>query len=315
MTVKKIILCQFFTFIIMAFLLSACGQKAKLDSKTNAAYVNGAPISRHELSMEMSRLQQRFYSNKMSKEQIKEMKKQVLAILIGGRILYQAGRESGIAASPAEIKSELAKIKRQYPGSKTFKNNFTRAEMRRKVVVDKFIRREFADKTIVTDEESRKYYHNHLADFTRPAQVKISQIMIKSAPNDSRDKRQAALKKIKAVQKKLQQGADFAKLAREYSEDPSKANGGNMGFLMQGQMPKAFEDVVFKLKKGAVSTVINTGYGYHLLMVTGNKPAYVTPYADIEKKLKVYLKQRDIQRKLEAFIKQRRDKAKIHIFI
>ncbi len=315
MSVKKVILCQFFTFIIMAFLLSACGQKAKLDSKTNAAYVNGVPISRHELSMEMSRLQQRFYSNKMSKEQLKEMKKQVLAILIGGRILYQAGTESGIEATPSEIKSALAKVRLQYPGSKTFKNNFTKAEMRRKVVVDKFIRREFADKTIVTDEETRKYYHDHLADFTRPALIKISQIMIKTSQNDPRDKRQAALKKIKAVREKLQQGADFAKLARKYSEDPSKANGGNMGFLMRGQMPKAFEDVVFKLKNGMVSAVISTGYGYHILMVTGNKPAYVTPYADIEKKLKGYLKQRDIQRKLEAFIKQRRDNTKIHIFI
>ncbi len=315
MTVKKVILCQFFTFIIMALLLSACGQKAKLDSKTNAAYINGVPISRHELSMEMSRLQQRFYSNKMSKEQVKEMKKQVLAILIGGRILYQAGTESNIEASPAEIKGELAKIKRQYPGSKTFKNNFTKAEMRRKVVVDKFIRQEFADKTVVTDEESRKYYHSHLADFTRPPLIKISQIMIKTAPNDSQDKKQAALEKIKAVQKKLQHGADFAKLARRYSEDPSKANGGNMGFLMRGQMPKAFENVVFKLKSGTASAIISTGYGYHILMVTGNKPAYVTPYADVEKKLKEYLKQRDIQRKLEAFIKQRRDKAKIHIFI
>ncbi len=315
MIVKKATARQFCTFIIIAFLLSACGQKAKLDSKTNAAYVNGVPISRHELSMEMSRLQQRFYSNKMSKEQIKEMKKQVLAILIGGRILYQAGTESGIEASPAEIKSALAKVKLQYPGSKTFKNNFTKAEMRRKVVVDKFIRREFADKTIVTDEESRKYYHDHLADFTRPELIKISQILIKTSQNDSRDKKQAALKKIKAVQQKLRQGADFAKLARKYSEDPSKANGGNMGFLMRGQMPKAFEDVVFKLKNGTVSDVISTGYGYHLLMVTGNKPAYVTPYTDVEKKLKVYLKQRDIQRKLESFIKQRRNKAKIHIFI
>ncbi len=315
MSVKKVILCQFFTFIIMAFLLSACGQKAKLDSKTNAAYVNGVPISRHELSMEMSRLQQRFYSNKMSKEQLKEMKKQVLAILIGGRILYQAGTESGIEATPSEIKSALAKVRLQYPGSKTFKNNFTKAEMRRKVVVDKFIRRKFADKTIVTDEETRKYYHDHLADFTRPALIKISQIMIKTSQNDPRDKRQATLKKIKAVREKLQQGADFAKLARKYSEDPSKANGGNMGFLMRGQMPKAFEDVVFKLKNGMVSAVISTGYGYHILMVTGNKPAYVTPYADIEKKLKGYLKQRDIQRKLEAFIKQRRDNTKIHIFI
>ncbi|HFD32663.1 MAG TPA: hypothetical protein ENJ28_08180 [Gammaproteobacteria bacterium] len=315
MTVKKVILYQLFTFITVAFLLSACGQKARLDSKTNAAYVNGLPISRHELSMEMSRLQQRFYSNKMSKEQLKEMKKQVLAILIGGRILYQAGTKSGIEASPAEIKSELAKVKLQYPGSKTFKNNFTKAEMRRKVVVEKFIRQEFADKTIVTNEESRQYYHSHLADFTRPALVKISQILIKTDKNEPRDKRQAALKKITAVQKKLQHGDDFAKLARKYSEAPSKDKGGNMGFLMQGQMPKTFEDVAFKLKTGAVSAIVSTDSGYHILMVTDKKPAYVTPYADIEKKLKGYLKQRDIQRKLGAFIKQRREKAKIKIFI
>ncbi len=315
MAVKKVIVCQFFIFISVAFLLAACGHKPKLDSKTNVAYVNGVPISRHELTMEMSRLQQRFYSGKMSKEQIKEMKKQVLSILIGGRILYQTGVESGIEVSPTEVKNELSKARRQYPGSKTFKNNFTKAEIRQKVVVDKFIRQEFAAKTIIKDEECRKYYHNHLADFTRPAQVKISEIVIKTIKSDPQDKRQAALKKIKAVRGKLQKGADFAKLARQYSEDPSKANGGNIGFLMRGQMPKAFENVVFNMKNGTFSDIISTGYGYHILMVTDRKPAYVTPYADIEKKLKRYLKQRDIQRKLEAFIKQKRAKANIHIFI
>jgi len=89
------------------------------------------------------------------------------------------------------------------------------------------------------------------------AKVKVSHILV--------EKKSEAEK----ILKQLKEGADFAELARKHSTCPSKKNGGNLGFFTRGRMVKEFEKAAFDLKKGELSDIVKTEFGYHIIKRTG----------------------------------------------
>jgi peptidyl-prolyl cis-trans isomerase C len=315
MSIKQLSFKTLLILLSISLLVPACGKQHKRDTKTNVAYVSDSPISRQELDAEMSRLKQRFYNTTKSEKQNEQMKKEVLEILIGGKILYMSSQDKGIKVTSQEIDAGMDKTRKDYPDTEKFKNNFTKSDIKQKIAIDKFITMEFADTTVISDDDSKKYYNANIDDFTRPAKVLASHILIKTSRKASQEEKDAAMQKIEEVQKKLQNGADFAELAKEYSDDKSKDNGGSLGYFMKGQMVKPFEEAAFKLGKDEVSDIVTTEFGYHIIKVEDKKPAVIIPYKDVEAKLKTYLKQRAIQAKIEKFIADKRKALKIETYL
>lgn len=81
----------------------------------------------------------------------------------------------------------------------------------------------------------------------------------------------SSLDEAKSVLAELKKGKDFGDLAKKYSNCPSGANGGDLGFFGKGQMVKEFEDAAFKMKVGEVSQPIKTQFGWHLIKVTAKQ--------------------------------------------
>ncbi len=80
---------------------------------------------------------------------------------------------------------------------------------------------------------------------------------------------------------KARKGEDFAALAEEYSEGPSKSQGGDLGYFETGQMEPPFEEAAFALKKGGISELVQTRFGYHIILVEDIKEAGMTPLAQV----------------------------------
>ncbi|QHS09218.1 SurA N-terminal domain-containing protein [Sinimarinibacterium sp. NLF-5-8] len=112
--------------------------------------------------------------------------------------------------------------------------------------------------------------------FASQEQRKASHILIGFGADKA-----AAREKAEALIKQLAEGADFAQLAKENSEDPgSRDRGGDLGWIRRGQMVKGFEDALFALDKGATSAVVETEFGWHVIHLDDLKPAQVRPFDD-----------------------------------
>ncbi|MBH3459129.1 SurA N-terminal domain-containing protein [Pseudomonas putida] len=197
----------------------------------------------------------------------------------------------------------------------------------------------------VSDEEIKAHYDQHAKEFMTPDQVVIDYIELKKAAffdqvsvnedelkalyekeianlaeqrraahilvevNDKTDDAQAKAR-IEEIQQRLSKGEDFAKLAKEFSQDPgSAANGGDLGFAGPGVYDPAFEDALYKLNKDQVSAPVRTEYGYHLIKLLGVEAPEVPTFASLKDKLTHELKTQQVEQKFVEVTKQLEDSA------
>lgn len=145
--------------------------------------------------------------------------------------------------------------------------------------------------------------------------VNAAHILIKSNRSDDFKKRQAALNKIQAIKKELDNGADFQEIAEKKSEGPSAKSGGALGFFTRGQMAPEFEKVAFALQVGEISDVVETEFGYHLIHVEEKKAAKRLRYDDIKLDLAGYLFQKRMKDRYEQYVSDLRKKSDVKILI
>ncbi len=119
----------------------------------------------------------------------------------------------------------------------------------------------------IEDKEIKDYYENNIDIFVQPKQVKASHILFKLAQDATGPEEKKVKDRAKTVLKMARQGKDFEALAREYSEGPTKSKGGDLGYFSEGKMIKPFEEAAFKLKKGEISDLVRTPFGYHIIRV------------------------------------------------
>ncbi len=165
-----------------------------------------------------------------------------------------------------------------------------------------------------TDQELSAYLEEHREDYDTPEQVRARHILIRVPEGASEAEIAQAKKQIEDIRKELENGADFAELAKKYSQDPGSApNGGDLGFFSRGQMVKEFEDAAFSLEPGQISDPVRTQFGFHLIKVEEKKPAQHPELAQIrERVLKDYI-EAERKRRFEQFYSELKARAKLFI--
>jgi peptidyl-prolyl cis-trans isomerase D len=126
------------------------------------------------------------------------------------------------------------------------------------------------NKITVSPDDIKRSYEDKEQQYSTPEQVRASHILLKTQGKDD-----AAVKKqAEDLLAKAKSGADFGKLASQYSEDDvSKAKAGDLDFFSKGQMVPEFDKVAFSLKVGEISDLVKSQYGYHIIKVTDKKAA------------------------------------------
>ncbi len=290
------------------------------------ATVNGAVISNKDFDLEFLGAKQRFMRQGQTPNdsQLMALKKEILERLIDRELLYQAAVKNGTKVEETTVDEQMTKVKKRFPSEDKYKDMLKgmklteselKSQLKKNLVIKQFVEKQFEQNAKVSDKEIRTYYDSNQGAFKQPEQVKASHILIKVAPGAKKEEKAAARKKIMTVQERLKKGEDFAVVAKEVSEGPSGARGGDLGYFGRGQMVKPFEEVVFVLKPGEVSDIVETDFGYHLIKCADKKPGGTIAYKDVKDRLSQYLTQQKVRKKVTSTIKELKAKAKVEKFL
>ena len=226
----------------------------------------------------------------------------------------------GVIVSPADVEAEFRhkneKIKLQYalltPAKFQKESEATDAEVqtyyeghkadfkvpeKRSYAIVVLDPAKLALSNMPTDAQIQAEYNSRRNEFMSPERVKVRHILLKSdASNDTVIKAKA-----EGLLKQLQGGADFATLAKANSEDPgSKDNGGDVGWMVRGQMVPEFEKAGFSLPVGQLSGLVKTTYGYHILKVEAHEDAHLKTLDEVKGQLMVDYSKRAASQQLQA---------------
>ena len=143
------------------------------------------------------------------------------------------------------------------------------------------------ERSQVTPQDVQRYYEDNEQQYKQPEQVRASHILLKTEGKDD-----AAVKKqAEDLAKKAKAGADFAELAKKFSQDDSNASkGGDLDFFARGAMVPEFDQVAFALQPGQVSDVVKTSFGYHVIKLTEKRAASQRPLAEVQAQIEDQIK-------------------------
>ena len=286
---------------------------AEVGTQGKVATVNGIDISRKDYNREVKLYKDRVARSgrTLDEQQAKIIGDQILDRMIESELLYQESRKQGVQIEPETVDQQFNEIKQRFASEEEFAKAIdqmdmteagVRAQIKRGLAINELVKTRIADKIEVTEEESRSFYDSHPELFKQPEQVKASHILIKVEPDAEAEKKTAAGKKIEQIQARLEKGEDFATLARENSEGPSAAKGGDLGYFKRGTMVKSFEDAAFALEVNQVSDVVETTFGYHLIKVFDKKPEQTTAYTEVKGDLQKHLKQQKLKLEVDTYL-------------
>jgi parvulin-like peptidyl-prolyl isomerase len=210
--------------------------------------------------------------------------------LVDDELQYQEGVRRGIVVPVAEVNAAVARAARRYPGRQAFLAALRRGgatladarrEIRRTLLIEKTRARAIQSKCRVTRADASAYFASNAARFVIPEQLHIFAITIGVDPSGSPQDWTAARARAGEVMGKVKTGAAFETLAREYSTDPSKMKGGDMGLVHRGSLTPEFEAATRGLASGEVhDAVIQTIYGFHIVKVADILPPRQQTFAE-----------------------------------
>ena len=152
-------------------------------------------------------------------------------------------------------------------------------------------------------EAVNDYYTHHLEAFQRPEQVRARHILFKVASSASAEQEAQVRTRAEAVLTALQNGEDFATVAKQHSEDTATAEqGGDLGYFPRGQMVAPFEEAAFSLPVGQLSDLIRTPFGWHILRVEDKREAATKPLAEVEPEIKDKIREEKARDAAAAFV-------------
>lgn len=276
--------------LVMIMLLSLVACDKKEEASTIKVTVNGKPITNEDYEKNLNQMiemyeaengadiwEQEIEPGKNFRQYLEEM---VLESMILDIVLEDEAIKAGLTVDEEEFNNSLSQYKEYFTSEEEYNNflkssgmteDFLKEALRKEILIDKFlaIQSEEIDKLEPTDEELKALYEDKKTMFDT---VQASHILVDEE------------KLAKEIKQKIDNGEDFAELAKEYSTCPSSEYGGDLGYFAKGEMVAEFSDVAFNMEIGQISEPVKSKFGYHIIKLTDKKNSY----DDIDREELVY---------------------------
>ena len=282
------------------------------------AIVNGQEISGEAVQFELDRLVRFYMSHGMTMDEVRQnlpkLEEKALDQAIGAKLLLDRASELDVPVTGADIDAEVAKVVMQVGGEENFKKALEqqgiteiafRKELEKGAKVNKLVEQACAGVPDPTEDEVAAFFEAHKAEFVVQPQVLCQHILVKGSDD-------TALDKIKEIRERIVSGkSDFAAEAKEHSDCPSGAEGGSLGWFGRGMMVPEFDKVAFEMKKGEVSGVVSTQFGYHIIYKADEKGGDAQTLVDVHDQIKDLLRHESRGRAMDSFVAELKANAKV----
>ena len=268
---------------------------------------------------------QRHGAKTQDPELIQRVRKGVLDKLIDHELIEQESRKLTIEDVEEQVDQRLKTLEQKYGAGKRMEmywkiRNHTlesaREYLRTRVRIDTYLKQQGILEPEIPEEQVRRLYESDPDSFSRKEEsVRVSHVLIRLDEKAGPAARKEARKKAEQIRQEILEGKDFSEAARAYSDCHSAAKGGNLNYIKRGHMPTEFDDVAFALDKDALSEVVETSFGLHIIKVFERLPVGPIPLEEVRGFITKYLQEGESKKRLAAHIVELKSKAKIEMFL
>jgi parvulin-like peptidyl-prolyl isomerase len=308
------------------------------------ASVNGIALDSQLLISEIKvyRLMNRQQNKELTEKEVDEFSHQALARLVDQELIFQEARKKNILIKPELIEQRIQEVRKQFPSKQMLQTaldmqgltmDLLKTKFEKQMVEEALIREEVAPNVKVNDPEVEAFYKKHQDRFQTPEKYEVHHIFAAALQSHARGETisdpalrkkaerlkalldEDAAEKIRGLDYQLQDGADFAKLAKEHSEDgKSGAKGGSWGTVTLSELPESLATELKKLKKNETSGPIRSPYGYHILKWTKIIPAGHVKLSEVKTDIMNALLREKTLSEHQKMVSKMRTRADIQLF-
>ena len=288
------------------------------------AVVNGVEIGEEAVHFELDRLVRFYMSHGMTMDEVRQnlprLQEKALDQAIGAKLLLDRASQLELPITAGDIDAEVEKVKAQVGGEENYKQALAqqgiteeafRKELEKGVRVNMLVNQACSHVSEPTEKDVEAFYTAHKDEYVEEPKVLCQHILVKCEEKDLPEVKAAAFDKIRAIRERIVNGGDFAEEAKKNSDCPSGAQGGSLGWFGRGMMVPEFDKCAFEMKKGEVSDIVTTQFGYHIIYKADEKGGGAQTLVDVHDQIKDLLRHNARGAAMDDFVAELRAGAKI----
>ncbi len=252
--------------------------------------------------------------------QFKEQQKDLLRGMIDESLMVQRAKDMGINVE-ADVNKRLDEVRQQnslatlsdlQKGVEASGLSWEdyKTTIRNGLLQKEVVRREVGSHVDITKDEVKQYYDAHPEEFTLPERVTLSEISLSTDGKKPEDFA-AVRSKVEGLRTSVLNGDNFSQVASLYSEGSTAKAGGGLGSFNKGELPPQIETIVFQLRKGQITEVIQTRTGFEFLKVEDHLPAGLQPFERVEPDIQNIIHAQKVQPLIRDYLAELREQSNI----